>query len=186
MESNLIINGIVKESIVDGPGLRFVIFVQGCPHHCKNCHNPGTHPFGIGTHISTEDLFLQYQENPLLAGVTFSGGEPFCQAEPLAKLGDMIRKAGGDVITYTGYLYEDLLNSQEPGIQELLSVTDLLIDGPYVDAQRSLELLYRGSTNQRLIQLGRPLKEALGETPLSAETIRQNMKGHHDHGNHQD
>lgn len=171
MESELIINGIVRESIVDGPGLRFVIFVQGCPHHCKGCHNPGTHPFGTGTHMDIREIFRQYQENPLLAGVTFSGGEPFCQAAALAELGSMIKKAGGDIITYTGFLYEDLMEEKDPDRMALMSVTDLLIDGPYVEDLRSLELLYRGSTNQRLIQVGQALHEPLALKPLLPEEL---------------
>ena len=166
MASDLILNGTIQESIVDGPGLRFVIFVQGCPHHCRNCHNPGTHPFGTGIHTSCEEIFAQYRKNPLLSGITFSGGEPFCQAGALARLGRMVIEAGGDIITYTGYVYEDLAASPDPDIQDLLSVTDLLIDGPYIDEQRSLELLYRGSSNQRLIQTGRPLNEPIDLVPL--------------------
>ena len=153
--SVLRVNGIVQESIVDGPGLRYVVFTQGCPHHCKGCHNPQTHSFTDGYEIDIEEIFQEYIKNPLLSGVTFSGGEPFCQPAPLTKLGRMIRDYGGNVITYTGFLYESLLarSKSDPAIGDLLSVTDLLIDGPYMEEQRSLDLLFRGSLNQRLIPL---------------------------------
>ena len=107
----LSLSGIMEESIVDGPGIRFVIFVQGCPHHCPGCQNQETQPFVGGT---VEEIFSMYSENPLLSGVTFSGGEPFCQPGPLAVLARMIKEAGGDVITYTGYTYENLRKQIHP------------------------------------------------------------------------
>ena len=154
MDYNLRINSIVSESIVDGPGIRMAVFVQGCPHHCPGCHNPQTHDFDGGHLISVSSVFEQYKENPLLRGITFSGGEPFCQAAALAELGRMIRQSGGTVITYTGYIYEDLLEmaKKDPAISDLLSVTDWLIDGPYVEELRSLDLEYRGSSNQRILR----------------------------------
>ncbi len=155
MECKLRVNAIEQESIVDGPGIRMTVFVQGCPHNCPGCHNPQTHDFHRGHEVTVSSIFNQYAENPLLRGITFSGGEPMCQAQSLAELGKMIKKAGGTVITYTGFLYEDLLKMTEenPGIKDLLSVTDWLIDGPYVEELRSMELDYRGSSNQRIIKL---------------------------------
>ncbi|MDO5146871.1 MAG: anaerobic ribonucleoside-triphosphate reductase activating protein [Eubacteriales bacterium] len=155
MASELRLSGLVEESIVDGPGLRYVVFVQGCPHHCKGCHNPQTHAFDEGYVESVDYIFRQYRQNPLLSGITFSGGEPFCQPESLAALGRMIRAIGGHVITYTGYTYEKLLEmaKENPSIQKLLDVTDQLIDGPYVEEYRDLELPFRGSSNQRIIDL---------------------------------
>ena len=154
MGSDLRISSIISESIVDGPGIRMTVFVQGCPHRCPGCHNPQTHDFSGGHLISVSSVFEQYKENPLLRGITFSGGEPFCQAGALAELGRLIRQTGGTVITYTGYLYEDLLamSENDPEIADLLSVTDWLIDGPYVESLRSLELEYRGSSNQRILR----------------------------------
>ena len=158
MASRIRLSGIVEESIVDGPGLRFVVFVQGCPHHCPGCHNPQTHSFTDGYLDEIDHIFAQYQENPLLSGITFSGGEPFCQPEPLAELGRRVHDAGGNVITYTGYVYEDLLQMAEntPAIRDLLAVTDQLIDGPYIEALRDLTLPFRGSSNQRIITLTKP------------------------------
>ena len=147
--------GEVPESIVDGPGLRYTIFVQGCPHHCPGCHNPQSHPFEGGYQKTTEELLAAIKENPLLTGVTFSGGEPFCQAEALYELAQAIKKLGLNIYIYSGYTIEQLLEKekQEPFIGKLLRICDTLIDGPYIERQRSLELLFRGSENQRIIDL---------------------------------
>ena len=155
MDYKINYHNIIEESIVDGPGLRFVLFTQGCPHHCPGCHNPQTHPFTVKNLVSATDIFNQYRENPLLTGITFSGGEPFCQASALAALANMIKSAGGNVVTYTGYYYEELKNMaiSDPGIGELLLATDYLIDGPFVEEEKSLTLLFRGSSNQRIWDL---------------------------------
>ena len=127
------IAGTVNDSIVDGPGIRFTIFTQGCPHNCKGCHNPQTHDFNGGELIDTDALLVKVKENPLLDGVTFSGGEPFCQAEALAFLGKQIKALGLNIITYTGYTFEHLIDHQnENGWGELLKITDFLIDGPFI------------------------------------------------------
>lgn len=155
------IAGIVEDSIVDGPGLRLVIFTQGCLHKCPGCHNPETHDPAGGRTCRIEEILERYEQNPLLDGVTFSGGEPFLQAIPLAQLAAMIHSLGGTVLTYTGYIFEELVcGANAPiGACQLLEETDLLVDGPYVEALRSLELEYRGSSNQRL--LSREAREQL-------------------------
>ena len=145
--------GIEPESIVDGKGIRFVVFVQGCPHRCPGCHNPQSHPFEGGTPTDVRDLFRQVCENPLLKGVTFSGGEPFCQPGPLAELGKLAHSRHLDVTTYTGYTYERLLAMRDPAVDALLAETDVLIDGPFVLEKRDLTLRFRGSGNQRVIDL---------------------------------
>ncbi|MBQ7738609.1 MAG: 4Fe-4S cluster-binding domain-containing protein [Desulfovibrionaceae bacterium] len=152
-QNSLQLAGIIDESIVDGPGLRFVIFTQGCQHFCPGCQNPSTHPLTGGTWYEINDLVNMYRENPLLAGMTFSGGEPFLQAKPLSQLAKEVHSLGGDIVTYTGYVYEDLkkLAQTDCSIGELLAETDLLIDGPYIEGKRDLELLFRGSQNQRLL-----------------------------------
>ena len=151
--SALRLAGMVDDSIVDGPGLRLTLFTQGCPHHCKGCHNPETHPLDGGSPYSLESILARYEDNPLLSGVTFSGGEPFLQARALALLAGQIHALGGSVITYTGYVFEELAirAEEDSAIKALLAETDLLIDGPYVEAKRSLNLPWRGSTNQRLL-----------------------------------
>lgn len=153
------LSGTANDSIVDGPGLRFTIFVQGCPHHCKGCHNPQTHDFKGGTPTDTEELLDKIRRNPLLDGVTFSGGEPFCQALPLAEIGRIVHELGLNTITYTGYTFEELYaRRNENGIGELLEVTDFLIDGPFLEAQKSYQLQFRGSANQRILDCRRSLE----------------------------
>lgn len=165
--------GVEEESIVDGPGLRMTIFTQGCRHNCKGCHNPQTHPLGGGELRALSSLLEAFLENPLLKGMTFSGGEPFLQAAPLARLALAIHEAGGDIVCYTGYYYEDLRRMAMSGnkaVGALLSVVDLLVDGPYVEELRDLDLAFRGSSNQRLLaredrdELDRLMRAACGHS----------------------
>lgn len=147
--------GIVRESIVDGPGIRFAIFTQGCMHNCKGCHNPETHdPLG-GYESSTEKIIAEIKKNPLLKGITFSGGDPFLQAKSCAIIAKEVHALNLDVVTYTGYTYEELLEKSESNSSwsDLLSETDILIDGPFILEQRDLSLKFRGSCNQRIINL---------------------------------
>ncbi len=153
MAFNLRISGIIEESIVDGPGFRYVVFTQGCPHHCKGCHNPQTHSFEDGVWMDIEDIFKKFQDNPLLSGITFSGGEPFCQPKSLYQLALMVHKMGKTVMTYTGYTLEQLEAMNDIWVQKLLGETDILVDGPYVEELRDLELTFRGSSNQRILYL---------------------------------
>lgn len=149
------IAGTVRESVVDGPGLRFVIFAQGCPHRCTSCHNPDTwDPLG-GIPVEIADLLEQIKNEKLIKGVTFSGGEPFLQAGPLARLGRQVKAWGLDLITYTGYTWEKLLTLQleDQGIKELLLVSDYVVDGPFITEERDFELPFRGSRNQRIIDV---------------------------------
>lgn len=147
--------GIVRESIVDGPGLRFVIFVQGCPHHCHGCHNPASHdPLG-GKVTSTLKIWNEIIKNPLITGITFSGGEPFLWASELAQIGESARNAGLDVMTYTGYKYENLVEAAryDKGTKALLSASNYLVDGLYVEEERDLTLKFRGSRNQKIYDI---------------------------------
>lgn len=150
--------GIAEESIVDGKGIRYAIFTQGCPHQCPGCHNPESQPFTGGVEMDTDQVFRQILENPLLKGVTFSGGEPFCQPEPLAELGEKIHGYPGrklDITVFTGYTWEELQGLDTPGVQALLDQTDVLIDGRFDLSQRDLRLRFRGSRNQRVIDVPR-------------------------------
>ncbi|AFQ42555.1 anaerobic ribonucleoside-triphosphate reductase activating protein [Desulfosporosinus meridiei] len=160
MSPDLRIAGIIEESIVDGPGIRFVVFAQGCNHHCPGCHNPETQPFDRGTVVQIETLLRQMSKNPLLDGVSISGGEPFEQAEVLAELAAQVQKKGLNVVTYTGYIYEEILAnaSEQPGWSRLLKHTDILVDGRFELAQRNLLLKFRGSENQRLIDVKKSLE----------------------------
>ncbi|MCM1024593.1 MAG: anaerobic ribonucleoside-triphosphate reductase activating protein [Prevotella sp.] len=161
LSDTLRISGIINDSIVDGPGIRLTVFTQGCPHHCEGCHNPQTHGFDGGEDVTIESLLEKVKSNPLLDGVTFSGGEPFCQAKQLYELGLEVKKAGMNIVTYTGYLYEYLLENADPEnyYRELLSVTDYLVDGPFVLSKRNILLKFKGSSNQRVIDVKKSLAE---------------------------
>lgn len=145
--------GVEPESIVDGPGFRYVLFAQGCPHLCPGCHNPESHPFSGGQPLDEAALLAELAANPMLAGVTFSGGEPFCQAQDFADLAKKVHALGKSVVSFTGYTYEALCALHDPAADALLAQTDLLVDGPYIEAERDLTLLFRGSRNQRLLRL---------------------------------
>ncbi|MDR2897817.1 MAG: anaerobic ribonucleoside-triphosphate reductase activating protein [Spirochaetaceae bacterium] len=164
------ISGISEESVVDGPGYRFVIFTQGCPHDCPGCHNPQTHPCEGGSVVTGSHLLGQIRKNPLLRGVTFSGGEPFIQAGNLVPLAKQIRSLGKDIVTYTGYTWE-FLNSgsnTENSWRELLTQTDYLVDGPFIEELKSLSIPFRGSANQRIIDVQASLDR---DSPVVLETF---------------
>lgn len=158
------LSGIVSDSIVDGPGIRTAIFSQGCPHHCPGCHNPETWEFGCGTPIPVEAVVEIIQSNPLCRGVTFSGGEPFAQAAAFAKLARLLKAKGYEVASYTGYTFEQLLNGN-PTQKDLLSTIDILIDGPFLLEEKSLEIAFRGSRNQRILDVPKSL--AAGEAVIT-------------------
>lgn len=160
------IAGTVEDSIVDGPGLRFVVFVQGCPHRCEGCHNPETHDFSGGRLTDTDALFEQCMENPLCGGVTFSGGEPFCQPEALFQLGSRFKAEGKHLMCYSGWTFEELLKKAETdkSTKKLLEILDILVDGRFDISRRSLSLKYRGSSNQRLIDVPASLKSGCAVT----------------------
>ncbi len=149
------LSGLTPESIVDGPGLRYVVFTQGCPHRCPGCQNPQTHPFEGGFEADIDQIVREVAEDPLLQGVTFSGGEPFAQPEALCPLAERLRALGKDIMVYSGYTLEQLLElaKTRPAVGRLLSLCDILVDGPYLEEQRDLDLLFRGSANQRIIDL---------------------------------
>ena len=149
------IAGVIKESIVDGPGLRFTIFAQGCPHRCKGCHNESTHDFNGGYDCEAEKILHEIDRNPLLSGVTFSGGEPFCQPEPFYALGLKIKERGLDLMAYSGYTLEQLqeMSQSDAAVAGLLGIIDYLVDGPFILEERDLNLEFRGSRNQRFIRM---------------------------------
>jgi anaerobic ribonucleoside-triphosphate reductase activating protein len=153
------LSGITPESLVDGPGLRYVIFTQGCTHQCPHCHNPETWDTGDGEEYTVKQIVrLIKQQKKTKQGVTFSGGEPFLQAAELAEAALAARKIDWDVVTYTGYTYEellDLINGGDDGVKALLSATDILIDGRYDHKLRSITLQFRGSSNQRVIDMAK-------------------------------
>ena len=143
--------GIQQDSIVDGKGLRFAVFVQGCPHHCLGCHNPETHSFSGGKMMEVEDVVKQMNTNPLCNGLTLSGGEPFSQPQACTELAKAAKKRGMNVWCYTGYTLEELMGIS--AANELLDEIDVLVDGKFVLSKRSLDLDFRGSSNQRVIDM---------------------------------
>lgn len=154
------IAGTVQDSIVDGPGFRFVLFTQGCYHNCEGCQNPQTHDVNGGTEMSTDEIIKKMKSNPLTDGVTFSGGEPFLQAADCAVIARSAREIGLNVWSYTGYLFEQLLelSEKDAGIKELVSLSDVIVDGKFILAQKSYDVPWRGSKNQRLINVSESLK----------------------------
>ena len=154
------IAGIVDDSIVDGDGCRLTVFVQGCARRCPGCQNPETQPMEGGHAIDTAAILQQMAENPILSGVTFSGGEPFLQPAPLASLARAVHQRGLDVWSYSGFTLEELAERAEKdkATRALLSELDVLVDGPYEEAQRDLTLHFRGSRNQRVIDMKKTRK----------------------------
>lgn len=155
--SKLRIAGTIDESIVDGPGIRYVVFVQGCPHHCEGCHNPETHDFNGGRIIDTDNILAEIDANPLITGVTFSGGEPFCQAEALCDLAQEVKARNLHLLIYTGYTFKHLVHASAEtrnyAVYDLLSLADAIVDGPFILAERDLTLPFWGSRNQQYIKI---------------------------------
>ena len=150
------IAGTVNDSIVDGPGLRYAVFTQGCPHDCPGCHNPQTHDFSGGKDIDTSEILAQIRKNPLLEGLTLTGGEPFCQCTACIALAQGAHAHGLNVWCYSGYTFEELINGKAEW-RLLLQNIDVLVDGPFLLEKRSLDCRFRGSSNQRLIDVPKSL-----------------------------
>jgi len=147
------LSGITYESVVDGPGLRFVIYTQGCPHHCPECHNPETWDTEGGKEFSVKQVLRMMKQRKKIRGVTFSGGEPFLYAAELAELALAAKGLGLDVTAYTGFTYEQLAAKDDANIHALLNAGDILVDGRYIHEMRGIGLKFRGSANQRVIDL---------------------------------
>ena len=150
------IAGTVNDSIVDGPGLRYAVFTQGCPHDCPGCHNPQTHDFSGGKDIDTSEILAQIRKNPLLDGLTLTGGEPICQCTACVALAQGAHAHGLNVWCYSGYTFEELINGKAEW-RLLLQNIDMLVDGPFLLEKRSLDCRFRGSSNQRLIDVPKSL-----------------------------
>jgi len=143
------IAGLVPESYVDGAGIRFAIFMQGCLRNCAGCHNPETHALNGGRLLDTGEIISEIKKNPLLDGITLTGGEPLLQLDAANELARAAKNLGLSVWLYTGYTFEEL----PPAAAILLESVDVLIDGAFVESQRDLELQFRGSSNQRIIDV---------------------------------
>lgn len=142
---------------VDGPGLRTSIYFAGCEHHCPGCHNESTWDFNAGSDTTVEDLLDRVCENE--QNVTFSGGDPMFQAAKIVPLARAIVKAGFSIWCYTGFTFEHILRHGTDEQKELIGLCEVLVDGPFVLELRDISLLFRGSSNQRLIDVAASLKE---------------------------
>ncbi|MDO4546515.1 MAG: anaerobic ribonucleoside-triphosphate reductase activating protein [Clostridia bacterium] len=152
------IAGVVDESIVDGPGFRFAVFCQGCRLNCPGCHNPQTHDFVGGYDADTDDIIKKMRDNILLDGLTLTGGDPFEQPIACETLAGGAKALGLNVWAYSGYTFEELLDRGD--CRGLLEMCDVLVDGPFIMAERTLELRFRGSKNQRLIDVKKSLESS--------------------------
>ena len=158
-KSSLQLSGIAPESFVDGPGIRYVIYTQGCFHKCPYCHNPESWEIDAGKEFSVREiirLIKKHKKN--IQGVTFSGGEPFLQAGELAEIAQEVHQIDLDVVTYTGFTYEQLIEKNDVSVNALLFASDILIDGKYIHELRSPTLQFRGSSNQRIIDIAQTQK----------------------------
>ncbi|MDR0287969.1 MAG: anaerobic ribonucleoside-triphosphate reductase activating protein [Clostridiales bacterium] len=151
-ESLLRIANIIEESIVDGPGIRFTVFTQGCLMECPGCQNPQTWDINGGEVVSISGLADRIRSNPLLDGVTLSGGEPFLQTLACAQLAEKVKSFGLNVMAYSGYTFESLYDGGGDEL-ELLKNLDILVDGPFIMEEKSLNLSFKGSRNQRTIDV---------------------------------
>ncbi|NLK95359.1 MAG: anaerobic ribonucleoside-triphosphate reductase activating protein [Clostridiales bacterium] len=158
-DKNIRLAGIVYESLVNGPGIRRVLFSQGCRHNCTGCFNPETHSFTDGELMDMDMIIKDILDNPMLDGVTFSGGDPLEQADKFAYIAKAIRKSGLNVWCYTGYTFEYLINNiDKNGWNDLLQNIDVLVDGPFQEEKKKEGLKFRGSSNQRIIDVPESLK----------------------------
>lgn len=147
--------GIIPESYVDGTGLRYALFMQGCRRRCAGCHNPRAQKIDGGWLFDTADIVAMIKRNPLIEGVTLTGGEPFLQMAAANEIAEAAKKLSLNVWCYTGYRYEELPS----GSAEFLKNVDVLVDGEYIESQRDLGLRFRGSRNQRIIDVQKTLQE---------------------------
>lgn len=148
------LSGIYKNSIVDGPGIRYAIYTQGCQHQCPGCHNPGTHDIQGGYFNETTDVINDVLKYPLIKGITISGGEPFLQIEAVLEITNTFY-GHKDIMIYTGFDYDFLLEKakKDEKLDQLLHTVDYIVDGKFIQALRDLSLTYRGSSNQRIIDV---------------------------------
>ena len=149
-----------SDSIVDGPGLRTVIWTQGCLHHCPECQNPQTWDFNGGGLVPVDEVLKAIDELEDQTGITFSGGDPMYQPEACARIAKYCKEKGYNIWVYTGFTYEELMKmaKTKPIYNEFLKYVDILVDGPFLIKERDLNLLFRGSRNQRLIDIPKTRK----------------------------
>lgn len=156
MNKKVRLAGIAYESLVNGPGMRRVLFAQGCRHNCSGCFNKDTHDFNGGEEMDMDEIIEDIADNPLLKGITFSGGDPFEQVEEFTYMAKKIKSLNLDIWSYSGYTFEEILKDEKK--KELLQNIDVLVDGKFVENKISENLKFRGSSNQRIIDVKRSLR----------------------------
>ncbi|ASW42041.1 anaerobic ribonucleoside-triphosphate reductase activating protein [Clostridium isatidis] len=161
MKKTIRLSGIAYESLVNGPGIRRVFFSQGCKHNCKGCFNPDTHDFNAGEEKDMEELIKDTLSNPIIKGVTFSGGDPFERAVEFSYMAKSFKEKNLNIWCYTGYTFEEILENidKRKGFKELLNSIDVLVDGRFIEEEKANNIKYRGSKNQRIIDVQKSLKE---------------------------
>ena len=167
---------LTYDSIVDGPGLRVVIWAQGCIHNCYKCHNPQTHNLNSGIISDTDYIIEKITNLRLQRGITLSGGEPFLQPRALSLVAKEAKEHDLDVWCYTGFRFERLINRDNPSYIEninLLKYIDVLVDGKFIFEEKSIYLKFRGSRNQRIIDVQRSLKDKV--VVLKEEYIERDL-----------
>ncbi len=145
------------DSIVDGEGIRTVVWTQGCPHHCPGCHNASTWDFNEGALVDVEDVISELKKIKNQDGITLSGGDPVCQSDACYEISKAAHEMGLNVWCYTGYTYETMLSN--PKMRRLLDQIDVLVDGKFVQEEKSYDIYFRGSRNQRIIDVPKSLEQ---------------------------
>jgi len=160
LKDTIRLSGIAYESLVNGPGIRRVFFSQGCKHNCKGCFNPDTHDFNGGEERVIKDLIKDTLDNPMVKGVTFSGGDPFERAEEFSYMAKEFKKAGLNIWCYSGYTFEKIIeiSKENQGFKDLIKNIDVLVDGKFIEEEKDEEIKYRGSRNQRIIDVQTSIK----------------------------
>ena len=166
MKDTIRLSGIAYESLVNGPGIRRVFFSQGCKHNCNGCFNPDTHDFNGGEERVIDDLIKDALANPMIKGVTFSGGDPFERAEEFSYMAREFKKAGLNIWCYSGYTFEEIIEKSKVNkdFRELINNIDVLVDGKFIEEEKDEEIKYRGSRNQRIIDVKKSLETNRVET----------------------
>lgn len=174
MKIRLATPDIQSDSVVDGEGIRAVIWTQGCSHNCPGCHNPETHDFNSGYLVDIENIKEQIKGLSFHTGITLSGGDPLMQVEPCLEIAKYSKELGLDIWCYTGFTFEELLlaSKSKPIIKDFLNTIDVLVDGRFKLEEKSYDVIFRGSKNQRIIDT----KESLHKDKVVEIDKYQNFK----------
>ena len=182
MKIRLATPDIQADSVVDGEGIRAVIWTQGCPHHCQGCHNPETHDFNAGYLVDVDTIKEQIKNLTFHTGITLSGGDPLMQVEACLDIARFTKDLGLDIWCYTGFTFEELIiaSKTKPIIKDFLNTIDVLVDGKFKLEEKTYDSVFRGSKNQRIIDTKKSLaKDKLVE--LSKYKKSESLEIHREH-----